>query len=231
MESLDTMLSDAVSISALLSYTDTTKYHKFRQLKKQMSNISTPSPAASPEPILESEVISQTVLKTINHPVGGDEEQPDKSDSDQLDTPVTLGEEFFSSSLSVSSSLASSSSTCLVQTQTATELTKLSPPGKIHLSLPSYHAQVFSLPSCLSLAGDLECFLCIISRISGIKNRVEKIEFRSCVIGRLRYLHQKYLSVSAWLPPLPPSPPHLNTNCTTILWASGATSVCVLVPL
>ena len=33
MESLDTMLSDAVSISALLSYTDT-KYHKLRQLKK-----------------------------------------------------------------------------------------------------------------------------------------------------------------------------------------------------
>ena len=148
MESLDTMLSDAVSISALLSYTDTTKYQKFRQLKKQMSNISTPSPAASPEPSLESEVISQTVLKTINHPGAGDEDhhqQPDKTDCDQLDTPVTLGEEFFSSSLSASSSLASSSSTCLVQTQTQTELTKLSPPGKNQLSLTSIHAQVCSV--------------------------------------------------------------------------------------
>ena len=72
MEGMDTMLSDAVSISALLSYDN--KYHKFRQLKKQMSNISTPSPSASPEPsgelisieTLENDVISQTVLKTIN---------------------------------------------------------------------------------------------------------------------------------------------------------------------
>ena len=136
MESLDTMLSDAVSISALLSYTDTTKYQKFRQLKKQMSNISTPSPAASPEPSIESDVISQTVLKTINLAGPGEENQPDKTDSDQLDTPVTLGEEFFSSSLSVSSSLASSSSTCLVESQqTPTELTKLSPPGKIFSQL------------------------------------------------------------------------------------------------
>ena len=133
MESLDTMLSDAVSISALLSYTDTTKYHKFRQLKKQMSNISTPSPAASPEPSIESDVISQTVLKTINHSAPGDENHPDKTDCDQLDTPVTLGEEFFSSSLSVSSSLGASSRTCLVQRQTPTELTSLSPPGKIPL--------------------------------------------------------------------------------------------------
>ena len=145
MESLDTMLSDAVSISALLSYSDTTKYHKFRQLKKQMSNISTPSPAASPEPSIESDVISQTVLKTLNHAGPGDEDQPDKTDCDQLDTPVTLGEEFFSSSLSVSSSLASSSTPCLVQRQTPTELTKLSPPGKIPLCLMSIHAHVLSL--------------------------------------------------------------------------------------
>ena len=150
MESLDTMLSDAVSISALLSYSDTTKYHKFRQLKKQMSNISTPSPAASPEPSIESDVISQTVLKTLNHAGPGDDgdDQPDKTDCDQLDTPVTLGEEFFSSSLSVSSSLASSSTPCLVQTQTSTELTKLSPPGKIPLCLTSIHASC--VQSCLS---------------------------------------------------------------------------------
>ena len=137
MESLDTMLSDAVSISALLSYTDT-KYHKFRQLKKQMSNISTPSPTASPEPTsedmisIESDVISQTVLKSINNaetPAEDCAESQERTDSETLlETPVTLGEEFFPSSISVSSSLASSSAPSLVQS--ASELTKLSPAGK-----------------------------------------------------------------------------------------------------
>merc|ERR550519_644009 len=48
MDGLETMLSDAVGISALLAYDN--KLTKFCLLKKQMSNISTPSPAASPEP-------------------------------------------------------------------------------------------------------------------------------------------------------------------------------------
>lgn len=140
MESLDTMLSDAVSISALLSYTDT-KYHKLRQLKKQMSNISTPSPAASPEPI-ESDVISQTVLKTINNVDTPEEDgvhvQPqEKADSETLETPVTLGEEFFPCSISVSSSLPSSSTTCLVQS--ASELTELKLSGKKSSHVPLIH--------------------------------------------------------------------------------------------
>merc|ERR1712018_685382 len=48
MDGLETMLSDAVGISALLAYDN--KLTKFCLLKKQMSNISTPSPATSPEP-------------------------------------------------------------------------------------------------------------------------------------------------------------------------------------
>ena len=87
MEGLDTMLSDAISVSALLSYDN--KFHKFRQLKKQMSNISTPSPATSPEPpssssdlialetIENDDVISQTVLKTINSIDEKDDDRPE----------------------------------------------------------------------------------------------------------------------------------------------------------
>lgn len=131
MESLDTMLSDAVNISAILSYTDT-KYHKFRQLKKQMSNISTPSPAATPEPEphtepedgdlnhLENDVISQTVLKTIN-----DDETLDDDQDLSLDTPVTIGAEFFPSTTSITS--CTSSVPSLVQ---SSQLTCLTTSGK-----------------------------------------------------------------------------------------------------
>ena len=59
MEGLETMLSDAVSISALLAYDN--KMTKFCLLKKQMSNISTPSPSGSPGPL---EVASSPVLDT-----------------------------------------------------------------------------------------------------------------------------------------------------------------------
>ena len=132
MESLDTMLSDAVNISAILTYTDT-KYHKFRQLKKQMSNISTPSPAATPEPDpqhehddgdlnhLESDVISQTVLKTINDDgdtINGDQDM-------DLDTPVTIGAEFFPSTTSITS--CTTSVPTLVQ---SSQLTCLTTSGK-----------------------------------------------------------------------------------------------------
>ena len=137
MESLDTMLSDAVGISTLLSYTDT-KYHKLRQLKKQMSNISTPSPAASPEPI-ESDVISQTVLKTINNVDDVEEislQSEKKTDTETLETPVSLGEEFFPSSIS---SVSPSSTTCLVQTEH--KLTELQLPGKEN---PSIHLCLFA---------------------------------------------------------------------------------------
>ena len=117
MESLDTMLSDAVNISTILNISDA-KFHKFRQLKKQMSNISTPSPAGSPDPSdlisLENDEVSQTVLKTINT-IGetlvetGDkvEEEETMEELPTLDTPVTIGAEFFPSSSCCSSSLTS----------------------------------------------------------------------------------------------------------------------------
>ena len=122
MESLETMLSDAVNISSILNLSDA-KFHKFRQLKKQMSNISTPtpSPAGSPDPSdligLDNDEVSQTVLKTINT-IGEAEEnkiemvvEAEESLevlSGTLDTPVTIGAEFFPS---VSSSCCSSSVT------------------------------------------------------------------------------------------------------------------------
>ena len=122
MESLETMLSDAVNISSILTISDA-KFHKFRQLKKQMSNISTPtpSPAGSPDPSdligLDNDEVSQTVLKTINT-IGEAEEdkiemvvEAEESLEDlsgTLDTPVTIGAEFFPSA---SSSCCSSSVT------------------------------------------------------------------------------------------------------------------------
>ena len=130
MESLDTMLSDAVNISAILTLD--TKLHKFRQLKKQMSNISAPSPAATPEPgedlvdHIENDVISETVLKTIN-----DEDASEQVDA-CLDTPVTIGDEFFPSSTITSISSSSSSETMIVSetVQTSTQLTCLTRSGK-----------------------------------------------------------------------------------------------------
>lgn len=118
MESLETMLSDAVNISSILNISDA-KFHKFRQLKKQMSNISTPSPAGSPDPsdLIGLDEVSQTVLKTINT-IGEAEEdkiemvvEAEESLEDlsgTLDTPVTIGAEFFPSA---SSSCCSSSVT------------------------------------------------------------------------------------------------------------------------
>ena len=100
MDSLDTMLSDAVSISALLSYDN--KYIKFRQLKKQMSNISTPSPAASPEP--QSDIISMdsVIDNTVLNNIEDEESRMDTDHSENLDTPVTIGAEFFPSTVSTS---------------------------------------------------------------------------------------------------------------------------------
>ena len=120
MESLETMLSDAVNITSILNISDA-KFHKFRQLKKQMSNISppTPSPAGSPDPSdligLDNDEVSQTVLKTINTIGEADKiemvveaEESLEDLSGTLDTPVTIGAEFFPSA---SSSCCSSSVT------------------------------------------------------------------------------------------------------------------------
>ena len=138
MESLDTMLSDAVGISALLSYDN--KYQKFRQLKKQMSNISTPSPAASPEPnsscsetviaidTLDNDVVSQTVLKTINNLSSKDEDHTAIGD---LPSQVTIGAEFFSSSLE-----SGTGPTTTLTVQSSSQLTCLTTTGKSITSFP-----------------------------------------------------------------------------------------------
>ena len=161
MESLDTMLSDAVSISTLLPILDT-KYHKFRQLKKQMSNISTPSPAASPSPlpdpgtapdliaIAETDVISQTVLKTINSLEAAGAEAEDKlQDSsssslkdaetmermeamagEDLETPVTIGAEFFPPRSPASPLVTAAVSSVTLSVHTSSHLTCLTASGK-----------------------------------------------------------------------------------------------------
>ena len=161
MESLDTMLSDAVSISTLLPILDT-KYHKFRQLKKQMSNISTPSPAASPSPlpdpstapdiiaIAETDVISQTVLKTINSLEAAGAEAEDKlQDSsssslkdaetmeametmagEDLETPVTIGAEFFPPRSPASPLVTAAVSSVTLSIHTSSHLTCLTASGK-----------------------------------------------------------------------------------------------------
>ena len=161
MESLDTMLSDAVSISTLLPILDT-KYHKFRQLKKQMSNISTPSPAASPSPlpdpgtapdlinIAETDAISQTVLKTINSLEAAGAEAEDKlQDSsssslkdaetmermeamagEDLETPVTIGAEFFPPRSPASPLVTAAVSSVTLSVHTSSHLTCLTASGK-----------------------------------------------------------------------------------------------------
>ena len=158
MESLDTMLSDAVSISTLLPILDT-KYHKFRQLKKQMSNISTPRPAASPSPlpdpstapdliaIAETDVISQTVLKTINSLEAAGAEAEDKlQDSsssslkdaetmetmagEDLETPVTIGAEFFPPRSPASPLVTAAVSSVTLSVHTSSHLTCLTASGK-----------------------------------------------------------------------------------------------------
>ena len=52
MDNLDTMLGDTPNLTTLLNLES--KYTKFRELQKQMSNISTPSPATTPEPVVEN---------------------------------------------------------------------------------------------------------------------------------------------------------------------------------
>ena len=152
------MLSDAVSISTLLPILDT-KYHKFRQLKKQMSNISTPSPAASPSPlpdpstapdliaIAETDVISQTVLKTINSLEAAGAEAEDKlQDSsssslkdaermeamagEDLETPVTIGAEFFPPRSPASPLVTAAVSSVTLSVHTSSHLTCLTASGK-----------------------------------------------------------------------------------------------------
>ena len=130
MDSLDTMLSDAVSISALLSYDN--KYIKFRQLKKQMSNISTPSPAGSPEPqsdiISLDSVIDNTVLNNLQEK----ESRVETDHTESIDTPVTLGAEFFPATVSTSTvSLPSLVRESLPSLVTASpRLTNLAPVGE-----------------------------------------------------------------------------------------------------
>jgi len=127
MDSLDTMLSDAVSISALLSYDN--KYIKFRQLKKQMSNISTPSPAGSPEPpsdiITMESVIDNSVLDSIEEK----ESVVDAENTECIETPVTIGAEFFPATVSTAMvSLSSSVTASLPSLVTSSpELTSLAP--------------------------------------------------------------------------------------------------------
>ena len=136
MDSLDTMLSDAVSISALLSYDS--KFIKFRQLKKQMSNISTPSPSTSPEPAtevitLENGIIENNVLKTIdNIDKADDEERPLSRFPSE-----TIGSEFFPvvSAVSAVSALTSGGETVSTASRPAPapstpHLTPLTPAGE-----------------------------------------------------------------------------------------------------
>ena len=136
MDSLDTMLSDAVSISALLSYDN--KYIKFRQLKKQMSNISTPSPAGSPEPqsdiITMESVIDNTVLESIEEK----ESIVDAENTESIETPVTIGAEFFPATVSTAMvSLSSSVTASLPSLVTSSpELTSLAPVGENLLKIP-----------------------------------------------------------------------------------------------
>ena len=144
MENLETMLSDAVNITSILNISDA-KFHKFRQLKKQMSNISTPSPAGSPDPSdligLDSDAVSQTVLKTINNIGEADGDKMDEAEetmedlSGDLDTPVTIGAEFFpagsSSSLSGGSSALTSVTLSCVQTSSSQLTCLTSSSGKI----------------------------------------------------------------------------------------------------
>ena len=122
MENLETMLSDAVNITSILNISDA-KFHKFRALKKQMSNISTPSPAGSPDPSdligLDSDAVSQTVLKSINNMRDADEDKMDEAEETlddlggDLDTPVTIGAEFFPAGSTSLSSLTSVTLSCV----------------------------------------------------------------------------------------------------------------------
>ena len=93
MEGLETMLSDAVSISALLAYDN--KMTKFCLLKKQMSNISTPSPSASPgplelasSPLLDTAAIGASILGRLQEGAGQEHGQ------EQEVSPVELSEFF-----------------------------------------------------------------------------------------------------------------------------------------
>ena len=135
MDSLDTMLSDAVSISALLSYD--TKYIKFRQLKKQMSNISTPSPAASPEPQNQSDIISmESVID--NSVLNEIEDTEQQCENDNIETPVTIGSEFFPSSVS------SPSDSIPAIVSSSSELTNLAPVGE-HFNFKQTRSRYFLL--------------------------------------------------------------------------------------
>lgn len=142
MENLETMLSDAVNITSILNISDA-KFHKFRQLKKQMSNISTPSPAGSPDPSdligLDSDAVSQTVLKTINNIGEADGDKMDEAEETledlggDLDTPVTIGAEFFPATSTLScgpSSLTSVTLSC-VQSSSSQLTCLTSSSGKI----------------------------------------------------------------------------------------------------
>ena len=164
MESLETMLSDAVNITSILNISDA-KFHKFRQLKKQMSNISTPSPAGSPNPSdligLDNDAVSQTVLKTINN-IGEDDEDessvPEETMedlSDTLDTPATIGAEFFpagsTSTLSCGSSSLTSVTLSCVQSSQLTCLTSSS--GK---------TSKLEIPFLLHHKRQQKCILCIL---------------------------------------------------------------------
>ena len=117
MDGLETMLSDAVGISALLAYDN--KLTKFCLLKKQMSNISTPSPATSPEPRDPMEDTTEAVLANIDKlETKSTEQQSTVSTMDS--SPVELSEFFPSVSVSSLVTLVTSSSMETIPTSLAT---------------------------------------------------------------------------------------------------------------
>ena len=141
-----------------------------------MSNISTPSPATSPEPpssssdlialetIESDDVISQTVLKTINSIDEKDDEHENDDNIENLsdlDTPVTIGAEFFPiasiPSMSPCTSSTTSSITSIVQT--ASQLTCLTASGEFFESTMIKCILIKNAlhrsSSCVNLAGQL----------------------------------------------------------------------------
>ena len=176
MENLETMLSDAVNITSILNISDA-KFHKFRQLKKQMSNISTPSPAGSPDPSdligLDSDAVSQTVLKSINNIGEDDEDKMEDAEESlevlggDLDTPVTIGAEFFpagsTSTLSCGSPSLTSVTLSCVQSSSS-QLTCLTSSSGKSIN-PFLHAPLCSRNvNCLDTLPDYLSMIAIIER-------------------------------------------------------------------
>ena len=146
MDGLETMLSDAVGISALLAYDN--KLTKFCLLKKQMSNISTPSPATSPEPRDPMEDTTEAVLANIDKlETKSTEQQSTVSTMDS--SPVELSEFFPSVSVSSLVTLVTSSSMETIPTSLATTslVTLASPsPALTTLTASGKNGKLFFYP-------------------------------------------------------------------------------------